>query len=208
MIIYGTKSSKGKFIDTNCQCPFCGKENALAVLPFQKSFHVYWIPIIPTGKEFFVVCKACGHEAPDHYIGGITPEVKKQAKTSLFSFIGLFIILALAAFVFYSTTMRKGESSSKNDAVTILTNPKVGDVLEMKIKDNQYSVCKVASISEDSIYLQFSESIVSKKKDLKDLKKSFANEVESKDLIDGYKRTELFNLINKGVIIGGDQSKE
>ncbi len=101
MIIYETKSTKGKFIDTSCQCPFCGKENSLAVLPYQKSFHIYWIPIIPTSKEFFVVCKACDHDVPDHYIGGITPEIKKQAKTPFTSFIGLFIILALVVFVLY-----------------------------------------------------------------------------------------------------------
>lgn len=202
MIIYGTKSTKGKLIDANCQCPFCGQENSLAVLPYQKSFHIYWIPIIPTGKELFVVCKACGHDVPDHYIGGITPEIKKQAKTPLTTFIGLFIILALAAFVFYASTT--SESSSKNDAVTILTNPKVGDVLEMKINNNQYTLCKVTSISNDSIYLQFSKNATDKKKYLKDLKKSFSNEVSSPDMIDGYTRPELFGLISKGVIIGGD----
>lgn len=103
MIIYGKKSSKGKLIDTNCQCPFCGKENMLAVLPYQKSFHIYWIPMFPIGKEFFVLCKSCGQEAPNHYIGGITTDIKKQAKTPITSFIGLFIILGLVAYLLLFT---------------------------------------------------------------------------------------------------------
>lgn len=99
MIIYGTKSTKGKLIDTNCQFPFCGNENSLAVLPYQKSFHIYWIPIIPTGRQFFVLCKTCGKDTPDHYIGGITEEVKKKAGFPWTSFIGLFILGALVLFV-------------------------------------------------------------------------------------------------------------
>lgn len=205
MIIYGTKSTKGNFIDTPCPCPFCGQENALAVLPFQKSFHVYWIPVIPTGREFFVVCKACGKETPDHYIGGITPEIKKQAKTSLVSFIGLFIIAAFVGFIIYAGTSDR--NSSQNEAVTILTNPKVGDVLELKISDNEYSLCKINAISGDSIYMQFSKNATNKKRYLKDLKKSFSKEAYSQDEIDGYKRSELFELMKKGLIIGGDKTK-
>lgn len=209
MIIYGTKSTKLQLIDTDCQCPFCGKENSLAVLPYQKSFHVYWIPVIPTSKELFVVCKACGKDVPEHYIGGITPEVKKKAKTPFTSFIGLFIILALAAFISYVVLTREDSGgASRNNAVLILTYPQVGDVLEMKIDQNQYTACRITSISGDSIYLQFSENAATKKKHLTDLKKSLSGDAYSEDLVDGYTKVELFNLIDKGVIIGGDKAEK
>lgn len=106
MIIYGTKSTKKKLIETNCQCPFCGKENSLAVLPYQKSAHVYWIPLFPMGREYFVVCRTCGKETPDHYIGGITPEIKKKAGFPWTSFIGLFIIGGLILFGILSDVLR------------------------------------------------------------------------------------------------------
>jgi hypothetical protein len=101
MIIYGTRASKGKFIQTTTQCPFCGKEHAVGVLPYHKYFHVWWIPIIPYGKEYVVACGACGHEVPDHYVGGITPEIRKQAKSPWWIFIGLAIIAVIVLSILF-----------------------------------------------------------------------------------------------------------
>lgn len=92
MVIYGTKASKGTPIKTTAQCPFCGESHSVAVLPFHKYFHIYWIPFFPYGREYAVACVSCGKEVPDHYVGGITSEHKSQVSTPIWTFAGLLVI--------------------------------------------------------------------------------------------------------------------
>ncbi len=100
MIIYGTKAAKGKFIETATQCPFCGKDHSVGILPYHKYFHVYWIPIVPYGREYAVACSACGHGVPDHYIsGGINEDIKRQAKRPIWTFAGAFVLGAIAMYI-------------------------------------------------------------------------------------------------------------
>lgn len=105
MIIYGTKASKGKFIQTETQCPFCGENHAVGVLPYHKYFHVYWIPIIPYGKEYVTACGKCGNAVPDHYLGsnGMGEDIKKQVKTPIWTFAGVFVLVAIAVAIYIST---------------------------------------------------------------------------------------------------------
>lgn len=102
MIIYGTKAAKGKFIQTEIQCPFCGATHAVGVLPYHKYFHIYWIPLIPYGKEFVTACGKCGTAVPDHYLGseGVSDEIKKQAKRPLWIYSGLAILAILIAVIY------------------------------------------------------------------------------------------------------------
>lgn len=104
MIIYGTKAAKGKFIQTAIQCPFCGENHAVGVLPYHKYFHLYWIPIIPYGREFITACAKCGTAVPDHYLGtnGVNEEIKKQAKRPIWTYAGLFILGMIGISIFVS----------------------------------------------------------------------------------------------------------
>src|SRR6185369_8201835 len=99
MIVYGRKATQiAKELIVE-KCPNCGTMNSVELYVFQKYAHVFWIPFFPIGKTAVSQCAHCKQSlklkemplelrtAYDH--------VKQQAKTPIWTFSGLALVVVL-----------------------------------------------------------------------------------------------------------------
>ncbi|MBC9797700.1 zinc-ribbon domain-containing protein [Sinomicrobium weinanense] len=60
MKFFGTGSSTLKKKKTReVKCPNCGMDNETGVQSITKRFYVFWIPVFPLKKEFYLTCHHC-----------------------------------------------------------------------------------------------------------------------------------------------------
>jgi len=198
MIIYGSKSKElAKEILTD-KCQNCGTQNSIDMHVFQKYAHVFWIPFFPMGKTGLSQCDHCKQvlklkEMPPALTASYD-NLKAQTKTPIWMFSGLALVAALIIIGVISDNKK-----DEKNAQLILT-PQVGDIFEVKTKDNQYTLYKVDEVQGDSVFIQSSNFEVNKVTGLDDLKKK-----EYSDDVYGFSKTELKEMLNKGEILDIDR---
>lgn len=153
IFIFGTRATTGDPIQTGQTCPACGTEHAIYMVPQQRYFHLFWIPLFPTSKQFTPVCSSCEAMFTTQKIPA-TSEVRSQFKTPKWTFAGLiaFGLLIFALIVF----VMAGSVSSDSDMKAKIENPQKGDIYHIKYSNKTYSLLKVASFTPDSIYFHAS----------------------------------------------------
>lgn len=196
MIFYGTRASNlknGKIPRVNC--PNCSTETSMTYSVFGKYAHIYWIPLFPYKKMTFAECDHCKKtfeqkELPLDIQNKLNTEKEKNpAKTPIWHFSLLIVILVLIAFAIYS-----GKQNEK-DEKSYLENPKVGDKYEYKSTDGYYSIMKISEIKADSVYFLLNEMETNKMSGINDLDKP-SNYKET----EGFTKAELIALYEEGKI--------
>lgn len=196
LIFFGTRGSTLPPISTGQDCPACGGQHSISVIPYQRYFHIFWIPVLPIGKSFNPVCASCG--AIFHPMKlQVTMDVKKQAKTPLWTYIGLILIGVLIGFV--AITGMITSTSNKKLAKEYINTPQVGDVYEIK-ENKKYSLLKVDKVSADSIYFRHHEYETNRNSKLKDLKKGIFADAYSEE-VSGESKTSLLKQLDDRKII-------
>jgi hypothetical protein len=152
MILFGTGTKRLTVIplyDGNCMK--CGKPT-ITVTVFQKYFHVFFIPFIPTRKTVRGECRSCSrtYEEDDlpTYFDPQVGIVKQAAGTPLVLFTGLALFILLGAF----TTWR--ESTRAKEADSYLAAPQVHDiyVLPLGLRESfKYVICRLEAVASDSL---------------------------------------------------------
>jgi hypothetical protein len=194
MIVYGSRSKElAKDILTD-QCPNCGKQNSIDMHVFQKYAHVFWIPIFPMGKTGVCQCDHCKQvlslkEMPASLVISYN-NLKEKAKTPIWMFSGLALLAILITIGIIS-----GKKNDEKNAKLILS-PKAGDIFEIKVSDNQYTLYKVNEVLGDSVFVQINDYETNKVTGLNDLKK----EAYSEEVM-GFSKAELKQMLEKGEII-------
>ena len=104
MLIFGTGSRMLLHLLIAQKCGNCSNANTVYMYVFQKYFHLFWIPVFPIGQRTVSQCTFCKqvlepNQMPDSYSDDFY-NVKAQAKTPWWAFIGLgiigfFILIAL-----------------------------------------------------------------------------------------------------------------
>ena len=197
MIIYGVRSTQLAKEIISDKCLSCGTQNSIEIYVFQKYAHVFWIPLFPVGKTVVSECKHCKQvlkqkEMPSFLIS-VYESLKTQTKTPVWTFAGLAIIAVLIV-----VGVVNDQKNDKENAQYILA-PKSGDILEIKTKENQYTVYKVDEVQGDSVFIRFNEYETNKLSGLGELKtkgaKSFSEETFS------FSKTELKTMLEQGEII-------
>jgi hypothetical protein len=194
MIVYGSRSKElAKDILTD-QCPNCGKQNSIDMHVFQKYAHVFWIPIFPMGKTGVCQCDHCKQvltlkEMPASLVISYN-NLKEKAKTPIWMFSGLALLAVLITIGIIS-----GKKNDEKNAKFILS-PKAGDIFEIKVSDNQYTLYKVNEVLGDSVFVQINDYETNKVTGLNDLKK----EAYSEEVL-GFSKAELKQMLEKGEII-------
>ena len=99
MLIFGTGSRLLLQLLVADKCGHCNTENSIHMYVFQKYFHIFWIPVFPTGQRIVSQCTFCkqvlaSNQMPDSYTDAYY-RAKEQAKTPWWSFIGLAVILLI-----------------------------------------------------------------------------------------------------------------
>lgn len=197
MIIYGSKNKElAKEIVTD-KCENCGKQNSIDLHLFQKYAHVFWIPFFPTGKTGVSQCDHCKQvlklkEMPAS-IRLNYDNLKAQTKTPIWMYSGLGVV-----FFFITVIIFSGIENDKKNKQLILT-PQHGDIFEIKTKDNQYTLYKIAEVQSDSVFVRVNNYETNKATGLGELKSK--GEETYSDGVFGFSKAELKVMLNKGEII-------
>jgi hypothetical protein len=201
MIIYGSKAKElVKEIITD-KCPNCGNQNTIDMHVFQKYAHVFWIPLFPIGKTGVSQCDHCKqvlklNQMPPHLKTAYT-NLKAQAKTPIWMFIGSALIVALIIFA----AIEGNEKDAKN--AKLILSPQMGDVFEVKTKEGDYTLYKVALVEADSVFIRVNEFQVNKSSGLYKIREK-GDVAFSQDLY-GFSKAELKKMQADGEIIDIDR---
>ncbi|SEO84086.1 hypothetical protein [Mucilaginibacter sp. OK283] len=175
MIIYGTKATLRKTDFIADACPACGAGNVMQMNVFQRYAHVYWIPFFPIGKTGVSQCTNCKQVLK---FDQMTPSlkmsyynIKKHTAIPVWTFSGVFIIALIAVGVTISSRQTAKKVSS------MITSLKKDDILQIKLKDNAYTLIKVNRVVGDSIYCVANKYQTNLESDIDNLKsKEFETE--------------------------------
>lgn len=78
-IVFGTKATKltEKRLNANTSCPYCQRKSSFIVNGKANYFHLFWIPVIPLGKELYVQCVYCHNK---YFKKDFAEDVKKAVQ--------------------------------------------------------------------------------------------------------------------------------
>lgn len=160
IFIFGTRGTTGQPIQTSQNCPACGKEHSIYMVPSQRYFHLFWIPLFPTSKQFIPACSSCGAVFTTQKIP-VTNEVRSQYKTPKWTFFGLFLFAFLILAIIVSVTI--GSVTNGSDMKSKIENAQAGDVYQIKYNNKEYSLMKAVSATTDSVYFYMSPAKIEKR---------------------------------------------
>jgi hypothetical protein len=168
MIIYGTRVNQlGKQM-LNEKCINCDTQFSVELFVIQKFAHVFWLPLFPMSKTGISQCSHCKqvlklNEMPDSYRNGYEA-LKAQTKTPVWTFSGVVVIAGLITWGVVSDKQKDARNSK------LILSPQAGDVFEIKTKDNNYTLYKVAALMGDSVLIRANNFETNKVSGLRDLK--------------------------------------
>ena len=197
MVIYGSKAKQLAKETVVEGCPNCGTANSVDLYVFQKYAHLFWIPVIPTGKTGASKCTHCKQVLK---VKEMTPSMhlqydnlKAQTKTPIWTFAGVAVI-AVLIIIGVVNDQRK----DARNAVLVVA-PKSGDVFKVKTKERQYTLYKVAQMEGDSALIRINHYETSKKAGLDEIKakgdSAYSEEVYS------FSKGELKAMLDNGEIL-------
>lgn len=152
MIIYGTKKKEIENEVLMEKCPYCGHQNTVVMHVIQKYVHIFWIPLFPLRKIGATHCEFCKQvlmlkEMPPVLITAYS-NLKAKSKTPVWTYTGLAIL------TFFIVNGKINDVQEKRRKAKIIMAPKCGDVYEVKLNENSYTLYKVDHIKQDSIYVR------------------------------------------------------
>lgn len=190
IVICGRRTARIKTFNENHQsCPNC-KALDLEVYVFRQYFHIFLIPVFPTGvKSSRIRCNECGEYVRIDSVGW---QYEKKSKTP-FYFYSLTIILS--AFILLLVFMNLRAQKEKAELVN---KPVVGDVYLIRNDNNNstsYYFLKLAKINGDTVtvyhsYLEYN-GFVTKMSDEDFFVKKEVILFSKDDLKQMYKREEI-----------------
>jgi hypothetical protein len=176
------------------KCSYCGTEYSVKVSVFQKYVFWFWIPFLPAGKTGISECEICKKvwsekEMPENMLS-VYYSLKFNARIPIWMFSGAFLFILILGY-----WQLQDREKNKNNAHLVDT-PAIGDVLEVKNTNQQYTLTKVIDIKKDSIFLVSSNYQSNEESGLAALKDSSYS-----DEISYISKTDLKALFNKGDIL-------
>ena len=199
MIVYGRRATALTTQQLFEPCPNCKATNSLHITVYQRYAHVFWIPMFPIGKTGVSVCGSCNQVLK---LKEMPPElrlaydnIKAQTKTPIWHFAGTGLLIAgIIALSIHSKN--KTEQVDK-----MVLNPKAGDIFEIKVKDNVYTLYKVQKVEKDTVFFVANQYQTDDASGLDDLKKKpFAT-----DSVYGVPKIALVEMNKKDEIVDIDR---
>jgi hypothetical protein len=152
MIIYGHKATKtGHQSLFGTKCSSCGTKDEIEMYTFSRYFHLFWIPVFPYRKEAVTQCNHCKKVLHKKEFSADLlsqyEEMKMNIKTPYWQFTGAGLLALLIIAITYSV-----KEDDKRD-IAFLTAPRAGDIYEIKLSSNNYTLYKVLDVTPDSVYV-------------------------------------------------------
>jgi len=150
------------------KCSHCEQTTTHTISIYGKYFHVWWIPLFPIGKKGFSECNHCKKtlesKEMDEPIKLAYQKANANTKSPIWYWSGLIIIGLIIGLISFL-----GNQHDK-DAISHINTPQKGDTYKYK-PNERYSLLKVASVNNDSIFVVDNDYEVDKKSDLPDIDK-------------------------------------
>lgn len=200
MIIYGTRAKQLLQESILDKCEHCQNSNTMTMYVFQKYAHVFWIPFFPIGKTGISQCEHCKQalklkEMPatlrDTY-----NNLKQQTRTPIWMFSGSALLAVL--FTILILDIQDDDRKTKQ----YVAAPAVNDILNIKTKDNEYSILKVVELRSDSVFVLPSAYMATKSTRLYELR-----EKEFSDDTIILSKTGLQKMLDEGTILRAFRDK-
>jgi hypothetical protein len=161
MLIFGTRNKTTWTSDAAASVP-CDACNQKSLRPFvvQRYFHVFWIPVIPIGKNVLFECGHCQRtlEPKDgpRELDTQAQRAKASARTPLYMFVGLALLAVLL-----SVGAVQASANAKN-AKAWIAAPRAGDLYvlkaevfpELKGEGASYVVARVDGVTADGVNVE------------------------------------------------------
>ncbi len=198
MIIYGIRSKQVVRETLIDKCPNCSTPYSVDLNIVQRYFHVFWIPFFPVGKSAASQCNYCKqvlkkNEMPAAFLASYQ-NLKSNAKTPIWMFSGIALLTILVA------TLIIGIRNDHERNKKYITNPKPGDVLEIRLNYGHYTLYKIDKVTQDSVYVLISAYESNKISGLRKVKQK-GKSAYSEELT-GLSRNDLKSMLDKDEIIG------
>ncbi|GHU99587.1 hypothetical protein FACS1894159_03850 [Bacteroidia bacterium] len=205
VIFYGIRSKAQRSVQTTYNCPHCGKERSIAVVPVWKYAHLFWVPFFPLWKSYVCLCTECDEVVEKTIDMPITKEIKRQtSRLPWWTFSGLIIVALLVGWGVIQSKTR--ELSAQRDIKAKIENPQVGDVYQVRLDSCKYTLMRATAVRGDSIFVQFHEYYVDKGSDLPKLKRKRGSDYGTgKDFEDFYTREELLEMAGERTLLKIDR---
>ncbi len=177
MIVWGVSLKNIGRKNIHGNCPLCNSRDLYLVV-MQKVLHIFWIPTLPTRKSKFVQCNQCGSQLPAEPFLMSMPTNETGIKTPWWNFLGLFIIIGLFIFGYFS------EKSASLDKVAFQNAPTVGvyftyDLETPSLKKTPYTCAKVEKVDGDKVTARISKYAYSKEKEARKAARDSMNNLQS-----------------------------
>jgi hypothetical protein len=151
MIVYGTKATLIKSDYITEPCPNCKTNSSIQINIYQRYAHIFWIPFFPIGKTGVSVCAHCKQVLKSKDMPASLrlsyENLKLQSKIPIWNFAGIGIVAVIVIAVIIS------DNQTTKKINQLVMAPKAGDVLQIKVKEDNYTLYKVTRIYKDSVYL-------------------------------------------------------
>lgn len=194
MIIYGAASKEIGSGKMRATCVNCEEPNTINMFIMQSYAHIYWIPLFPVAKKVISECTNCKHVVEkkhfsEKYKNGYE-EIKSRTKTPIWMYTGLGIIAVIIIAAFTTSKLNDSENAE------LVLSPQKGDIYEIKLSSNEYTIYKVDKVEGNTVYLFENEYATDKSSGIKDLlQKPFFE--ESSPVM----KTDLKVMLEKGQIM-------
>jgi hypothetical protein len=168
MIIYGTNARKIAQEVVADRCEKCGSDNTINLVIHQRYAHVFWIPSFPIGRITMSECSNCHNvlkkkEFPPTFSHSLDI-AKQKARTPVWTFAGAAIFVTVITWAIISNAMDKNESRDFAKA------PKEGDIYQVQLKSDSYTLYKIAAATHESVFFFVNEFETNKSSGLDDLR--------------------------------------
>jgi hypothetical protein len=122
---------------------------------FQKYVHFFYIPYLPAGKTGVSYCSNCKQVMVDKdmpaNLKAAYQQLKAKTKIPIWMFSGLVLMILLIVY------QLNNEQRAQKALATQMDQVVAGDVLELKLAKDNFTLYKVYRIKADSVLLQANE---------------------------------------------------
>ncbi|OYU57064.1 MAG: hypothetical protein CFE25_07585 [Chitinophagaceae bacterium BSSC1] len=170
MYIIGHKSISQAKEMVQEKCPNCASNHSLEMEVFQKYVHFFYIPYLPAGKTGVSYCSNCKQVMVDKdmpaNLKAAYHQLKAKTRIPIWMFSGLALMILLIVY------QLNNEQRAQKALATQMDQVAAGDVLELKLAKDNFTLYKVYRVNADSVLLQANEYQSTTVAGLKDIKDS------------------------------------
>jgi len=198
MIVYGTDKAALKSTAYSGKCVNCNTAGSVQIHLFQKYAQIFWIiPLFPLKKVGYSQCSNCKQVLDSTQFDSIYKmgydALRTGSRTPVWSFSGLAIIAVLVAWIMI-TVKNNTEENRK-----LISSPKKGDIYEIKLGYQEYTLIRVSHLVEDTVYFNPHSYQTNKITGLSDLKRK-GDEAYTEEIVSLLKGELLAKLESKEIL--------